>query len=376
MDWERNSKDQHNRKMHPWQKPLPDCFNSLENFEPDRLLPRETGYFVRAQANGHIVVQPGGVDELAKWILSRYRNNEMECLNYCAHELHPKTADKAAVDWIFLLSTVNFSFWTNEDYKIQVTYKGETYTGFYAAAACINRALDSGIPVTDAKFMKNITVQHIFDIFQGSTEKGTLVWALHRQRAEVIAEAGSVLLEKFDGSFYNCLLKCDKSAVKLLAMIVENFASYRDYGVYDGQKISFLRKAQLLIAQIYYCFKGKNDLADFYDIDQLTMSADHRIPQVLAYFMVLEYSPGLKESLKTRHIFEINDDIVIELRAISIKAIEDVVKRIEELRESSDSDLPKICAIDVGTLLWHYRREHAETIEAHINYLRVRSVHY
>lgn len=51
-----------------WEKPLPECFRGLKFFEPDRLLPRETAYFVRAHANGHINIQSRGVDEVAKWV--------------------------------------------------------------------------------------------------------------------------------------------------------------------------------------------------------------------------------------------------------------------------------------------------------------------
>lgn len=43
-------------------------------------------------------------------------------------------------------------------------------------------------------------------------------------------------LQKFGGSFYHCVENCGKSAVKLLATIVENFESYHDFGDYKGKK--------------------------------------------------------------------------------------------------------------------------------------------
>lgn len=72
------------------------------------------------------------------------------------------------------------------------------------------------------------------------------------------------------------------------------------------------------------------------NFSQITMCADYHIPQVLAYFMVLQYSPGLRESLKTRHIFEVDDEIVIELRAISVLAVEVIFSLQKSLRKDSN----------------------------------------
>lgn len=44
-------------------------------------------------------------------------------------ELHPKRADRAAVDWIFLVDALNFSFWPDPDRVYSVSYRGKPYTG-------------------------------------------------------------------------------------------------------------------------------------------------------------------------------------------------------------------------------------------------------
>uniref|UniRef100_A0A8C2URE7 Queuosine 5'-phosphate N-glycosylase/hydrolase n=1 Tax=Chinchilla lanigera TaxID=34839 RepID=A0A8C2URE7_CHILA len=51
---------------------------------------------------------------------------------------------------------------------------------------------------------------------------------LMEDRHRVLNEAGRILLEKFGGSFLNCVRKSEKSAQKLLHLIVESFPSYRD----------------------------------------------------------------------------------------------------------------------------------------------------
>ena len=47
------------------------------------------------------------------------------------------------------------------------------------------------------------------------------------ERLDVLHDAGKTLLKKYDGSFVNVVLQCDKSAQKLLQLVVQEFPSYR-----------------------------------------------------------------------------------------------------------------------------------------------------
>ena len=52
---------------------------------------------------------------------------------------------KETIDWIVVLDTLNFSFWTDEDVEPwTVRYEGKDYTGYWALCASINRALKVG----------------------------------------------------------------------------------------------------------------------------------------------------------------------------------------------------------------------------------------
>lgn len=63
------------------------------------------------------------------------------------------------------MDTINFSFWTEEGAKFVVTYKEKSYTGYFAGCACVNRAIDNGIPLTSADYMQNITVEDVKKVF-------------------------------------------------------------------------------------------------------------------------------------------------------------------------------------------------------------------
>lgn len=49
------------------------------------------------------------------------------------------------LNWVFVVNTMNFSFWPETDDKqCEVTYKGTTYTGYMTLCAAISRAMDEG----------------------------------------------------------------------------------------------------------------------------------------------------------------------------------------------------------------------------------------
>ena len=56
--------------------------------------------------------------------------------------------------------------------------------------------------------------------------------------------------------------------------------------------------------------------------------------------------------------------------------VQDIVKKIAELRTEKDANLPKITAIDVDCMLWHYRRSNSAEIDNRVGFLRSRSLYY
>lgn len=54
-----------------------------------------------------------------------------------------------------------------------------------------------------------------------------------KERLEILHQTGKILMEKFGGSFVNCVKMSEKSAVKLMHLVLQNFPSYRDEGVFQ-----------------------------------------------------------------------------------------------------------------------------------------------
>ena len=84
--------------------------------------------------------------------------------------------------------------------------------------------------------------------------------------------------------------------------------------------VSFLKRAQILVADIYSCLHKNDSNTNFNDINILTMFADYRVPQVLAYLGVLEYGEIMLELLNNN--LKCGSEEEVQIRGFSIEACE------------------------------------------------------
>ena len=331
------------------------------------LKPRTTGKFVALNAE-YVEIDYGAVREAAKAILPMMKEEAFDATIYSSHECHPQPHDADAAQWVFLIDCLNFSFWTDSSTKFQVRFAGKQYTGYFALCAAIIRAKSSGVPILDANFCASISQEQVEEIFESSTETKA---PLLQKRVEVIREFGTVLLEKFDGKFENLIKQCKGDAVKLVDLIEENFACFRDGGFYQGTAVKFLKRAQIVVADIHACFHGK-DLGHFRNIEELTTFADYRIPQCLVYWNILKYKPELVEILDKE--IESGSVYEVEIRGTTIHAVDALVEALNKLAAENPSEFGSVTlnAIVVDFFLWEFARKNKEAVSK-MPFHRVRS---
>ncbi|TNN17606.1 Queuosine salvage protein isoform 4 [Schistosoma japonicum] len=148
-------------------------------------------------------------------------------------ELTPSATDERSIEWIFVTSLLNFSFWSNSLVNFEVLFRNKTYTGYWALCAAINRALDEGPDILNPKVYQSMTVEQLRHIFRSHTAESI---PLFDERLNTLKDAGKTLLEHFNGSFKNALFSCDNSAAKLLKLLCDYFPSFRDYALYKGKQ--------------------------------------------------------------------------------------------------------------------------------------------
>lgn len=98
-------------------------------------------------------------------------------------------------------------------------------------------------------------------------------------------------------------------------LLADDFACFRDETKFDGRRkpVRFLKRAQILVADIWACFQGEGYGA-FKDIDKITMFADYRVPQILNTMGCIFYSPTLNEVVKEKKVIESGSSWEIQLR--------------------------------------------------------------
>ncbi|CAD7691793.1 unnamed protein product [Nyctereutes procyonoides] len=337
------------------------------------LSPRESAEFVAGKSRD-VSIDGGGVRSVAELLLAKASGPELSPGGWKAlHELNPRAADEAAVSWVFVTDTLNFSFWSERDeHKCLVGYKGKTYSGYWSLCAAVNRALDEGIPITSASYYATATLDQVKHIFRSDTD---VPMPLIEERHRILNETGKILLEKFQGSFLNCVRKSEKSAQKLMHLVVESFPSYRDVTQFEGKRISFYKRAQILVADTWSVLEGKGD-GCFTDISSITMFADYRLPQVLAHLGALKYSKELLEKLLRGEMFSYGDRQEVEIRGCSLWCVELIRDCLLELIEKKgEKNSREINSILLDYYLWDYARDHREDMKG-IPFHRTRCIYY
>ncbi|XP_062549378.1 queuosine 5'-phosphate N-glycosylase/hydrolase [Armigeres subalbatus] len=334
------------------------------------MLPAESGEFIVKNAK-YVKVHEEGIRHLVKEVISGIETKAIDVENFSQHEHHPKPSDVQAPNWIFLIDTLNFCFWTPGD---ATKWKVEGQTGYFSLCAAINRALKEGIDITNPSYYSKITLEELEKILR--SDDGQTKAPLLSERVQCLHEVGKVLLEKYDGKFENCVKASNHSAVALLKLVTEDFPCFRDEATFNGKRVSIYKRAQILIGDLWACYRG-DGLGRFDDIEKITMFADYRVPQVLVHFKTLEYTDELMSVLKSDKIMENGCCEEVEIRGASIYIVEQLKEFVlKELKDNHPNISTKnVNAVLLDHFLWDYRRKHAAELE-YIPFHKTISVYY
>jgi len=245
------------------------------------------------------------------------------------------------VAYLLVLDSINFCFWPNPGAdKWEVQYKSETLSGYYALAASLKKAIESGIPITEAHYLAEITLGKFKQILGGNGEL-----QLMEARAHILNELGAFLITKYNGEATKLLKAAENSALNLVRLLVKNLPSFRDDAEYYGKKIYFYKRAQIFAADLYAAFAGKA-WGFFKDMDNLTAFADYKLPQVLRYVGILQYSPSLEHTVDNGILLEAGSPEEIEIRANTIWAVELIRQQLTQMGK-------ELRAFEIDWILWN-----------------------
>ncbi|MBN3314319.1 QSPP protein, partial [Atractosteus spatula] len=336
------------------------------------LLPRDSGKFI-AENSKDVFIEEEGVRRIAEMLYAKRGCKEFTAEGWKQmNPLAPFCNTDDAINWVFVVDTMNFSFWPDkEDQQCTVTYKGKSYIGYMSLCAAVTRALDEGIPITQASYFANMTLDDLKHVLRSDND---VPMPMIEERHRALTEAGKVLLQ-YDGSFRQFMSKGENSAEKMVMHIVKTLPSYRDEATFEGKKVSFYKRAQILVADFWGIMEARGE-ANIPDLGYLTMFADYRVPQALVYLGAMRYSDALMKTLQEGKTLPSGDRREVEIRGCSIWCVERIRAHlwdITEQREGRRAEEVNSAVIDF--FLWPYAKEHQAEM-AHIPIHHTRCIYY
>lgn len=222
-----------------------------------------------------------------------------------------------SVAFLTVLDTVNFCFWAPPGKpRWEFDFEGTSLSGYAGLAASLTTAMKGGVALASADYLAQITAAELARVLGGS---GTLL--LMEGRASALRELGRVLLRDYHGKAHLMVEEAEGSAVALARLLSGKLQSFRDTAVHRGRPVWFLKRAQILTADLFGAFGGTK-WGRFHDMDRITAFADYKVPQVLRQLGILRYSAGLAS--KVDHMVPIPAGSIeeIEIRAATVAAVE------------------------------------------------------
>lgn len=250
--------------------------------------------------------------------------------------IHP-ALDESGVSYFLLFNALNFCYWGSP--KWEVEFGGRKLDGAFGMLAALTRALEEGIPLLEGAFLEGIGPTELAHILRGNVKI-----PLFEQRLVICREVGRVLGKSFGGHFHRVLEAAAGSAVKLVEILTSHFPSFDDSVPFGSARLLFHKRAQLAPAMIHERWQGKGPGA-FTDLEELTVSADYKLPQVLRKLGLIEYRNGLERMVDEGRVIPARSREENEIRAATIAAG-------EAMTEALSPRLVGITSQRVDRLLW------------------------
>jgi len=312
------------------------------------------------QQSEHVWVNPEYVEQLSKQWLLEDAGNVSTYPPLWDDPYHFHDGTERTANWLLVLDALNFCFWPEKGQsRWSIEYRGEALNGYWAEAAALKRAVEEGIPLWDAKTLSTIGSETVAYIFRGSG-----IIPLFEQRVAHAREVGHVLLERYDGQFVHAIEQAESSAIKLVDLLVRDFPSFRDIATYHAHSVKFFKRAQICVADLHNAFGGQQ-WGTFADLEQLTIFADYKLPQVLRHYHVLEYDSTLAQRIDNQEMLPAESEEEVEIRAATIWAC-------ELLGQTMQQHGYTMTAAKIDQRLWWMGQQLAEMQPYH----RTRTIYY
>ncbi len=268
----------------------------------------------------HVTVDEAALERYATDFTPISLDHWMKACPFAYHPL-PQREDEVA-RW-FLSDAMAFCFW-GYPAKWTTEYQGEKIDGWWGLLAAVQRALESGVPFTDGKYLANLTSKDGGILFAGTPQI-----PLFEERIAALRQIGKILTDNYDGCVHNFLATSPRDATRLTLALADTFPTFNDISHYKGKTIPFYKKAQLLVHDLSVGF-GDTPYGAITGVDDLIGEADYKIPWQLHKLGILKYDEELSRIIASRTTLPADSTAEIEIRAGMLWAIHLIVEKLQE----------------------------------------------
>ena len=250
------------------------------------------------------------------------------------------------INFLLVYHTIgDFCFWGDPKWEIE-TENGNLDGSYAIMYILINR------------YNENKDMNMSYEEFSGLL-KGNVEIPLLKERYNCLLEMNNYL-DGIGKDFYD-EIKEKNEDIELLEYIVNTFNYFYDESIYNGTKIYFYKRAQLLVSDILHVRK----LVEMVDVDysNLVGCADYKIPQVMYSLGILEYDYELEFKLARKDEIVENSDYEVEIRANGLVVIDYIYEKLNS----------NICRMDINDYIWLLGQDKSKMTK---NYHRTRTIHY
>lgn len=274
---------------------------------------------------------------------------------------HFSGEDEQNIAYVFVLDTVNFCFWGDPKWRRRA--QGQWLDGYRALASALTEEATKNAGFLDPHALAALDAEALDGLLGGSPTIPLL-----EERAANLRELGRWVVDRFAGRFSHVLQEADLDAVALVRLLVSGLASFRDEAIYQGRKVSFYKRAQILAADLHgAASRGprRRWWGNLARLRELTAFADYKLPQILRHQGILRYSRPLAEEVDNQVLLPAGSEEEVEIRANTVWAVELLRQEIQAL----GVDLP---SYRIDWLLWLSSQESGQMQPYH----RTRTIYY
>jgi hypothetical protein len=276
-----------------------------------------------AAAATYVHIEHTLIDEyVSKLPLDRVRAPELDAATHYLAE------PEGTLAYVVQLDAINFG----SGYFPRLT-KRPGMSGYFTVAASLKDYFEAHGPLSTADLQK-LNQSDVTRIFgQDAQQTDPAVAELMELFTQALNDLGGYVEERFGGSFHGLIDSADGSAERLAGSLAE-MPFYRDVGFY--------KRAQLTAADL-----ATAGVAEFDDLDRLTIFADNLVPHVLRVDGILSYEAGLLERINQEELIPKGSREELEIRAAALHAVELIATRTN------------VTSMQLDYLLWNRGQEAA-----------------